>query len=71
KSIKEIVENLKRKNIKLNTSKKKKLLKFKRIINGFTKKNNNKRIRKKLVHQSGGFLPTLIPIVLSLIESFK
>ena len=55
--------------IKLSPQRLKKLRKFNRNIKKMSTKTNNRTEQKKLVKQSGGFLPILIPAVASIITS--
>lgn len=69
KSLKEIIINLMKKNFPISQKNKKSLKKYKNIFRLYLNSKINKRKRKQLVSQSGGFLPTLIPIVASAIAS--
>ncbi|MDI9312029.1 MAG: hypothetical protein QM535_17580 [Limnohabitans sp.] len=70
KSIKEIIENIKRDNVKLKPAKRKELSKYKKLIKKFDKQNN-KAEQKNLIHQSGGLLSTLIPLIISIVDSIS
>lgn len=52
--------------IPLEKKHKVKLVKHHKVIRHLARKNISKRKKKELIEQSGGWLPTLIPIVLSL-----
>jgi hypothetical protein len=73
KSIKEIAKNIVKKNIKPTNLKKIKIH-WKNIaeISGVNKlKKRNKKTKKDLVIQSGGWIWSVLPIVISLLESIK
>ena len=67
-ALREISHNILKKNIKLTTGQQKKLSKYSRIIEKLAKKQKTKAARKKLLIQSGGFLPILIPTVISVLS---
>lgn len=69
KAFHEIAINLFNKNIKLSATQKKKLCKSKKLLLKLSKKTSNKKERKKLVSQSGGFLPVLIPTLAAILTS--
>lgn len=68
-ALQEIALNTVHSNVPLETPVKKKLRKYKKDILKLTKKVKSKRKQKSLVVQSGGFLPFLIPAVLSVLTS--
>lgn len=68
KAIKELVTNTMKQNIKLPHGAKIKLKKHAGRLQQFTKKSVSKR---KLVVQSGGFLPILIPLLASLLKNLN
>ena len=70
-AIREIALNTRNGNIKMTQAQRKKLLPHKKFIKGCSEKAKTKSKRKRLVVQSGGFLPYLIPIALSLISTLK
>jgi hypothetical protein len=67
KALREIAKNTVRGAIKLSPSDIKKLKTHKGTIKSLSKKRLSANRKKKLISQSGGFLPILIPIVASLI----
>ncbi len=67
KAIKEIALNIINKNIKPENPKKLKTH-WKNIVK-FTDKNNSKYIKRTLVNQSGGWIWSIIPIAISLLNS--
>ena len=62
----EIATNLIHKNIKLSNLDVKKLKKYKKVI---LKLSSMKTPKKKIIVQSGGMLPALIPLVISTLDS--
>ncbi|MDI9312369.1 MAG: hypothetical protein QM535_19320 [Limnohabitans sp.] len=64
-AIREIVLNTINKVIPLSAIEKKKLKPYKKVLLNFNKRRKN---NKKRIIQSGGFLPILIPILLSLLK---
>ena len=66
KAIKELALNTINKNIPLKKKDKVKLRKSATTLQSFKKKKNNKRT---LVIQSGGFLPYLVPLFISLLQN--
>lgn len=68
KAIREIAENLIHKNIPLETHHKKKLQRYKKDIVNIVHDKAKTR-RKSHIKQSGGYLPIILPVVLSLIQS--
>jgi len=69
KALHEIAINLQKGNIKLSPVQRRKLRKYNRLLKRLTFKNNNRNSRKKLIKQSEGLLPILIPTIASLIGS--
>jgi len=69
KALHEIAVNTVAQKVPLSAKLKKSLRKHKIKIKKLSCKTNNKKKRKKLVIQSGGFLPILIPAVASIITS--
>lgn len=68
KAIKEIAVNLVNKNVKLSSADKKKLRKYgKEIVHLATDKAKTRR--KQHITQSGGYLPIVIPTIVSLLSS--
>lgn len=67
KALREISKNFVKRKIKLNKQQIQGLRPHKRTIAGLAKRNVPKARRKKLVVQSGGALPFLIPIVATII----
>jgi hypothetical protein len=70
-ALREIAYNAIRGNIKVpkNIVKKLNSERYKRVLRELANKQKSKAKQRQLVEQSGGFLPYLIPIVVSLIES--
>src|SRR5882757_2590978 len=66
-ALNEIAINTVKGNVKLSKKETKKLKKFKFQIKKLSCKTNDSRKKKKLIIQSGGFLPILIPAVASII----
>jgi len=69
KAIKEMAVNVVNGNIKLSRIQRTKLAKYKSFIKEAAKPTNSKLKRKRVIVQSGGFLPYLVPVVLSLLSS--
>ena len=67
--IREIVENTVKKNIPMKKKEKRLLKKHKRILLQFIKPSIPSKHKKRLVVQSGGFLPILFPILASFLGS--
>jgi hypothetical protein len=68
KAIKEILLNTVNSNVPLSKTQKNKLKKYEKIMRKLACcKYGNKGSKKKLVMQSGGFLPILIPSVIALL----
>lgn len=64
----EIAVNTVNKNIPLSEKDKKCLKPFKKSILNLARKNKSKRLKRRKINQSGGFLPYLIPLILNLIK---
>lgn len=69
KALKEIAVNYTSGNIKIHPSKKNKLKKFDKLLKRLGKRNYNKSIQKRMIMQSGGFLPILVPALASILTS--
>ena len=69
KALREIAHNTIKGNVKLNKYQKAKLKPYSRTLEELCTSTKCLKRRKKLVVQSGGFLPILIPAVASLIAS--
>jgi len=69
KALNEIALNYQNGNIVLNSKQKNQIKKYKRLLQRLTIKSNNSTVKKKLIQQSGGFLPILIPTIASIITS--
>jgi len=69
KALREIALNTVNKNIKVPGPQRKKLQKYKKLIQTLSKPAKTRRTRKKLIIQSGGFLPLLIPAAISLLTT--
>ena len=54
-------------NLKLPCSQKKEMKKYLNVINKIHKHPKQKLTRKRLIIQSGGFLPVILPIVASIV----
>lgn len=70
-AIREIAVNTIKRRVPLTETQKKKLRRYKKVLLSLAKTKNSKITKKKLVRQSGGFLPLLIPIVSGLISALK
>lgn len=68
KAIKEVMLNIVNKNVKLTDKEKKQLARYKHDILNIVKDKSVSR-RKKYITQSGGYLPIIIPAVVSLLTS--
>jgi hypothetical protein len=70
-ALREIAHNAVRGNIKISKNLMKKLnnMRYKRVIYELSKKQKSRRKQRQLVEQSGGFLPYLIPAVVSIISA--
>jgi len=69
KALHEIAINTVNRKVPLSRPAKISLRKYKSHIQSLTRDTNNKKQRKRLVVQSGGFLPILIPAVASVLGS--
>ena len=69
KALREIAHNTIKGNVKLDNSQKAKLKPHTKTLRSLCTSNKCLKRRKKLIIQSGGFLPILIPAVASLISS--
>ena len=67
KALHEIAVNTVKRNVPLSRPAKISLRKYKLHIQNLARKTKNKKLRKRLVIQSGGFLPILIPAVASIL----
>jgi len=68
KALREIAVNTVNGKIKLKPKDKLKLRSYKSAIIKLTKKKNSSASRRKLIIQSGGFLPVLIPLVTAILS---
>ena len=66
--INECVKNFLMGNVKLNDELMTKIKKYKKIIRNFSNQDCQKR-KKEILVQKGGFLPLLIPTIISVISS--
>lgn len=69
-AVKEIVHNIVNKTIEIDEKERRKLYRYRKAILALHK-NRNKKNNKKLLAQSGGYLPIILPLVtaaLSLID---
>ncbi|MDI9311998.1 MAG: hypothetical protein QM535_17425 [Limnohabitans sp.] len=69
--LREIVENTLRKNIPIKSKDKKALKKHKGTLLEFVTPNLSKNKKRKLIKQSGGFLPLLVPLLTSFLSSVE
>lgn len=69
KALKEIAVNTVAKKVPLSKTTKNRLEKFEKQILDLTKNTNSSKQRKKLIVQAGGFLPILIPSILSVLTT--
>jgi len=67
KALREVAENTVKKNVPLDANQKKKLKPHRKALLEFLSNNKSKKLSRKKVIQSGGFLPILLPIILSLL----
>lgn len=67
-ALKEMALNTLNKNIKLNRNQRNKLSRVTPLLRKF-KKNNSKNQKHKLIIQSGGILPIIVPAALSLLST--
>jgi hypothetical protein len=67
KAIKEIALNIVNKNIPLTNKDKKKLKKYKKDIYLLSKQKFKSKRKQKVLQQTGGFLPILIPLVATIL----
>jgi len=65
----EIAVNYNRGNIKLKSNQKRQISKFKNLLKRLATKPKSKAIKRKLIKQSGGFLPFILPLIANLIPS--
>lgn len=68
-ALREIAHNTLKGNVKLNSIQKKKLKPYSKTLKGLCDKPKCRRRRQKLIVQSGGFLPILIPAITGLLSS--
>ena len=66
-ALKEIAVNTINRNVPLTNAQKRKLRRHKKTIIALSKPLKSKNKKKKLIEQSGGFLPILVPIVATLL----
>lgn len=69
KALNEIAINYFKGNINLNSKQKRQIKKYNRLLKRLTNKNSNKSIKKRLIKQSGGFLPILLPTLASIVTA--
>ena len=67
KCFKEVASNIQRKNITVSKTQKTQLSKYKDIIKGLDQTGNGRNKSIKLIEQSGGMLPILLPILASIV----
>ena len=68
-AIQEIVYNLMYGSIPLTSSQKRTLSKYQQTLREIIRKSTSVKHKKQVLKQEGGFLPTLIPIALSVLSS--
>ena len=68
RALREVAENTVKQNIPLYRIQKKRLKPHRKALLGLLNKNKSEKLKKKKVIQSGGFLPILIIILLSLLS---
>jgi hypothetical protein len=66
-AIYEIINNIYLKNLKIPLSQKKTMRKYLKVLDNIHCRPKSKLKRRKLVNQSGGFLPILLPILTSVV----
>ena len=69
KALREISHNIIKKNIKLTKAQKIKLNRYAKTIKGISKGTKNKKRRRRLIQQSGGFIGWLAPVVAAVLPS--
>lgn len=69
KVIKEMVDILQSRQLNITNYKLAKLKKHKKTIKGYGKNKLNDNQKKRLVQQSGGFLPIILPALVTLLTS--
>lgn len=62
-ALKEMVENVVRKNIPMKSKEKRLLKKYKKTLMLYMRPKISKRKKRQIVSQSGGFLPILVPVL--------
>jgi hypothetical protein len=68
-ALKEISQNIINKNIKLTASRRKVLLRHSKIIKALSRDRHGKAYKQRLVRQSGGFIPAILPALLPILAS--
>lgn len=68
-ALREIALNAMNKNIKFNRNQKIKLKKQVGLLKRLSQKNNSKKVRQKLIVQTGGILPIIVPAAISLLST--
>lgn len=69
RAISECIANVLTGNVRMKAGDKKKLTKHKKILRYLASKGTNTKKKKRLLHQKGGFLTSLLPIALSAVSS--
>ena len=68
-AISEVIFNLLKGIIPLNDKQRRTLRKYQRVLRAISKKTLSYKTKRHILKQEGGFLPTLIPIALSVLSS--
>lgn len=63
RALREVAKNTLKRNVSIRGDQVKELYKHRKVIKGLAKRKNKRSVKRKLVEQSGGFLPILIPII--------
>lgn len=71
KAVRELVKNTVKKNIKLSSNQRKKLVRYKSLLLDIFKKKISKKRRRRLMMQTGTgvFIPLILPLAASIISS--
>ena len=59
----EISKNIVRRKLIIKGVKAKQLKKYKKLISKLAQPNNSKKVKPKLINQSGGWLPIVVPLI--------
>ena len=69
KALKEICKNIMLNNIELNSIQKGKIKKYAKIVTQLGNGIKERRKRQEMIRQTGGFLPWLVPIIITLLQT--